>query len=143
MPRETVVDYLIAWKNPSNVRGIRMELKSNLNSIRHFRLSDKLAGSNRTNCSIILERSLDFELQTVHILRILALVISLISHSFFQVNKPNLFERKNAYVDSRIDTRNVVEVSIYIFVQDVQDTPPIFVSLPSVTIISDKLEVVS
>lgn len=49
-------------------------LQNQPNGVRHFRLSDKLAGSNRTNCSIILERSLDFEVQTVHILRILALV---------------------------------------------------------------------
>lgn len=27
LPKETVVDYLIAWKNPLNNRGIRMELK--------------------------------------------------------------------------------------------------------------------
>ena len=87
--------------------------------MRYFRLADKLAGANRTNCSIILERSLDFEVQTVHILRILAL---------------------NAYVDSRFDTRNVVEVIINIFVMDIQDTAPIFVSAPPITSISDKME---
>ena len=89
--------------------------------MQHFRLSDKLAGANRTNCSIILERSLDFEVQTVHILRILAL---------------------NAYVDSRFDTRNVVEVIINVFVIDLQDTAPIFVLAPPITPISDKMEIV-
>lgn len=46
-------------------------------------------------------------------------------------------------MDSRYDTRNVVEVLIYVLVTDVQDTPPVFVKAPSVTAISDALEVVS
>ena len=27
IPRDTVVDYFIAWKNPNNIRGIRVELR--------------------------------------------------------------------------------------------------------------------
>lgn len=49
---------------------------------------------------------------------------------------------QNAFVDSRIDTRNVVEVLIYVFVTDIQDTPPFFVRAPPVTVISDSLEIV-
>lgn len=45
-------------------------------------------------------------------------------------------------MDHRVDTRNVVEVLIYVFVVDVQDTAPVFVTAPAVTVISDKLEVV-
>ncbi|KAI9561048.1 hypothetical protein GHT06_012004 [Daphnia sinensis] len=117
--KDSVVDYFIALKNPNNIRGIRVELRKTKQS-RNFRLSDKLAGSNRTNCSIILEQPLDFEIQTVHVLRILAV---------------------NAYVDNRMDTRNVVEVLIYVFVMDVQDTPPFFVKVPPITAVSDKLEI--
>lgn len=60
-------------------------------------------------------------MQTLHILRILAL---------------------NAYVDSRFDTRNVVEVIINVFVMDIQDTAPIFISAPPITFLSDKMETV-
>ena len=45
-------------------------------------------------------------------------------------------------MNTRFDTRNVVEVLIYVLVLDVQDTAPVFVSAPAVTIISDKLQVV-
>lgn len=41
-----------------------------------------------------------------------------------------------------MDTRNVVEVVVYIFVMDIQDTPPFFVRAPPVTAVSDKLEIV-
>ena len=41
-----------------------------------------------------------------------------------------------------MDTRNVVEVLIYVFVMDIQDTPPIFVRAPPVTVISDTLDIV-
>lgn len=41
-----------------------------------------------------------------------------------------------------MDTRNVVEVLIYVFVMDIQDTPPFFVKAPPITAVSDKLEIV-
>ena len=75
--RETVVDYMIVRKNPSNSRGIRLEMKGS----QHFRLKEKLIRRDQTNCSIILERPLDFEAQSVHVLRILALVSLLVVES--------------------------------------------------------------
>ena len=49
---------------------------------------------------------------------------------------------QNAYVDTVFDTRNLVEVLIYILVVDVQDTPPIFSLAPAVTTISNTLATV-
>ena len=52
----------------------------------------------------------------------------------------NCFFFWNAYTNSMVDTRNIVEVQIFIFVVDVQDTPPIFSMAPPVTTISDTLQ---
>jgi len=49
---------------------------------------------------------------------------------------------QNAYVNTALDTRNLVEVLVYILVVDVQDTAPIFSMAPAVTTISNTLELV-
>ena len=50
---------------------------------------------------------------------------------------------QNAYVNSTVDTRNTVEVQIFVLIQDVQDTPPIFSLAPPVTTIPDTLQPVN
>ncbi|CAG0878550.1 unnamed protein product [Darwinula stevensoni] len=72
-----------------------------------------IAGEN-LNVSIALAKPLDFETRSLYHLTLVC---------------------KDAYVERKVDNRNVVSLDVILVVVDVQDTPPVFLNAPPLTII--------
>ncbi|PNF30220.1 hypothetical protein B7P43_G02540 [Cryptotermes secundus] len=111
----TELDYVITRKNPKNTRHAGLELRGSSN----FAIRQSLASADTVNGTIILTSELDFEQQTMYMLSVFAV---------------------DAYAEPDLDTRNLVGFMLAIAVQDVQDMPPMFTSVPPVTVLNNTIQ---
>ncbi|KAK6645399.1 hypothetical protein RUM43_001676 [Polyplax serrata] len=111
-----VLDYVLARKNPSNSHHSYLELWGS----EKFRIVQNLSTKDLTNGSIVLTGELDYEEKNMYTLHVFCL---------------------DPYTKTTEDTRNIAGFQLPVIVEDDQDKPPEFNSLPPVTKISDNLKV--
>ncbi|XP_060524871.1 cadherin-86C [Cylas formicarius] len=113
--RNTEIGFLIARGNPDRMKAVYMELYGSPK----FGIHQRLVSQKDAQGSIVLLNSLDYEIQTVHHLTILA-------------NDP--------WSNTKEDTRNIAGWPLVVAVLDEQDTPPIFTIKPLITRLNSKLK---
>ncbi|KAG8223191.1 hypothetical protein J437_LFUL000357, partial [Ladona fulva] len=133
----SVLDYIIARKNPRNARHVHLEVSGS----DHFTIKHSLASPETVNATIILTQPLDFEEQVVYRIQILATCRWKFQRGYepistgirLEVIQDFLYIFKDPYVDLETDTRNIAGLQLEIAVVDVQDTPPRFLLAPPST----------
>ncbi|KAL0280631.1 UNVERIFIED_CONTAM: hypothetical protein PYX00_001863 [Menopon gallinae] len=115
-PVGTVLDYVLARKNPKSTQHAYLELLGS----EKFRIIQNLSTKDITNGSITLTGNLDFEEKNMYMLQIFSL---------------------DPYTEPGEDTRNIAGFQLAVIVEDDQDMPPIFHYVPPVTRLHENLTV--
>ncbi|XP_022256582.1 cadherin-86C-like, partial [Limulus polyphemus] len=112
--QNTTVGYVLAREKENSNLPVQFELRGS----EKFSIKYVFGPRGTSKAEINVIQTVDYERRNMYRLQILAL---------------------NAWTNETVDTRNIAVVDIVVTVEDVQDTPPVFMDLPSLVKLSESL----